>query len=89
MFVFGKKYGFLVMAATNTRYLVPKLCKTRFSESTTLKIGYGALQLTTHAPKICFGPKKWLFFGKKSGFLVMVAPEPVIICSKTLQNALS
>ena len=28
------------------------------------------------------------FLGKKSGFFVMVAPEPLIICSKTLQNAL-
>ena len=35
-----------------------------------------------------FWAKKWLFLGKKSGFLVMVAPEPLIICSKTLQNAL-
>ena len=37
--------------------------------------------------KCCFRPKNWHFFGKKSGFLVMVAPEPLIICSKTLQNA--
>ena len=28
------------------------------------------------------------FFGQKSGFLVLVAPEPLIICSKTLQNSL-
>ena len=34
--------------------LLQKPCITRFSESTTLKIGYGALQLTTHAPKMLF-----------------------------------
>ena len=40
-------------------------------------------------PQKCyFRPKNWHFSGKKSGFLVMVAPEPLVICSKTLQNAL-
>ena len=40
-------------------------------------------------PKKCyFRPKNWHFLGKKNGFLVMVAPEPLISCSKTLQNAL-
>ena len=34
--------------------LLQKPCITRFTESTTLKIGYGALQLTTHAPKMLF-----------------------------------
>ena len=34
--------------------LLQKPCITLFSESTTLKIGYGALQLTTHAPKVLF-----------------------------------
>ena len=38
--------------------------------------------------KCCFRQKNWHFFGKKSGFLVMVAPEPLIICSQTMQNAL-
>ena len=28
------------------------------------------------------------FFGQKKRFLVMVAPEPLVICSKTLKNAL-
>ena len=36
----------------------------------------------------CFGPKNWHFLGKNCGFLVMVAPEPSIICSNTLQNML-
>ena len=31
-----------------------KPCITWFSESTTLKEGYEALQLTTHAPKMLF-----------------------------------
>ena len=40
-------------------------------------------------PQKCrFRPKNLAFLGKKSGFLVMVAPEPLVICSKTLQTAL-
>ena len=35
-----------------------------------------------------FYRQKMAFFWQKGGFLVMVAPEPLIICSETLQNAL-
>ena len=35
-------------------YLLQKPCKTLFFESSTLKIGYEALQLTTQAPKLLF-----------------------------------
>ena len=51
-------------------------------------MGYGALRLTTRAPEMLFWAKNWHFLGKKRGSLVMVAPEPLIICSKTLQNTL-
>ena len=34
--------------------LLHKPCITRSSESTTFKIGYGALQLTTHAREMLF-----------------------------------
>ena len=43
----------------------------RFFESTILKIGYGALQLTTQAPKRCFRLQNglfWPFLGQKCGF---------------------
>ena len=42
-----------------------------FCESSTLKIGWGSLQLPTQAPKTLIEPKKWLFlaiFGQKMGF---------------------
>ena len=39
--------------------------------------------------KCCFRPENWHSFGKKSGFLVMVAPEPLIICSKKLSKRFS
>ena len=35
-------------------YLLNNLAKQFFFESSTLKIGWGALQLTTHAPKTLF-----------------------------------
>ena len=57
-----------------------------FFESSTLKIGYGALQLTTQAQKMLFQAKKWHFlaiFGQKMRvFLVMAAPKHSITCSK-------
>ena len=60
------------------------------SESRTLKLGYGALHLTTQAPRTLLYAKKIAFLcpilAKKCGFLVMAALEPLIICSKTLQN---
>ena len=36
--------------------------------------------------KCCFRQKKLAFLGKKCWFLVMVAPKPLIICLKTLEN---
>ena len=42
-----------------------------FFESSTLKIGWGALHLPTRAPKTLFWAKKWLFlaiFGQKMQF---------------------
>ena len=45
--------------------------------------------MTTQAPKTPFEAKKWLLlaiFGQKCVFLVIAAPIPLIICSKTLQN---
>ena len=69
--------------------LLQKPCKTRICDSSTLKIGWGALQLPTQAPKTLFWEKNgsfWPFWGKKCGFLVMAAPGQSITCSKTLQN---
>ena len=46
---------FLVMAASKHSITCSKnLVLHVSSELTTLKIGYGALQLTTHAPKMLF-----------------------------------
>ena len=42
-------------------YLLLKICKTLFLESSTLKIGLGALQLTTQAPETLIQAKKCLF----------------------------
>ena len=42
-------------------YLLQNLAKHLCLESSTLKIGCGALQLTTHAPKTLFWAKKCLF----------------------------
>ena len=71
-------------------YLLQNLVKRFFFESSTLKIGYGALQLTTQAPKTLFQAKKWHFlaiFGQKMRFfLVMAAPKHSITCSKKLRN---
>ena len=47
------------------------LQNTFFFESSTLKIGWGGLQLTTQAPKTLFWAKTWRFlaiFGQKCGF---------------------
>ena len=44
-------------------YLLHNLTKRFFFESSTLIIGYGALQLTTQAPKTRFKAKKMAFFG--------------------------
>ena len=53
-------------------------------------MGWGPLHLTTPAPKTLFWAKKkgifWPFWGKKCGFLVMVAPKHSITCSNTLQK---
>ena len=70
-------------------YLLHNLAKQFSTESSTLKIGWGALQLTTHAPKTLFYAKKVFFcpfWGKKCGRLVMAAPKHWITCSKNLQN---
>ena len=51
----GKKCGFLVMVAPNPLIICLKtLENTHFCESSTLKIGYGALYLTNQAPKTLF-----------------------------------
>ena len=49
---FGEKMRFLAHGGSKTiDYLLQNLAKHFFFESSTLKIGWGALQLTTHAPK--------------------------------------
>ena len=51
----AEKCGFFGDGGSQTlNNVLQKPCITRSSESTTLKIGYGALQLTTHAPKMLF-----------------------------------
>ena len=79
------------MAALKPLIICSKTLQNAFlSESSTLKKGYGALQLTTQAPKTLFQAKKmaffWPFWGKKCGCLVMAAPKHSITCSKNLQN---
>ena len=78
------------MAALKPLIFCSKTLQKVSLESSTLKIGYGALQLTTQAPKTLFQAKKWHFlaiFGQKIRFfLVMVAPIHSITCSKKLQN---
>ena len=49
-----QKCGFLVMAAPKNSITCSKTLQTLLLESSTLKIGWGALQLTTHAPKTLF-----------------------------------
>ena len=70
--------------------MLQNLAKHVCFESGNLKLGYGALQLTTQAPKTLFQAKKNGIFGhfwaKKCAFLVMAAPKHSITCSKTLQN---
>ena len=58
----AKNAFFLVMAALKPLTICSKPCKTRFSESNNLKIGYGALQLTTQARKTLFWARKWHLF---------------------------
>ena len=74
-------------------YLLQNLAKHFCFEPSTLKIGYGALQLTTQAPKTLFYATKWHFlaiFGQKMRFfLVMAAPKHSKNCSKNLQNTFS
>ena len=82
----AKNAIFLGMAAPEPLIICSKNCKTRFFESSTLEIGYGALPVTTQATKTLFYAKKWLFLAKKCVFLVMAALKPLIICSKTLQK---
>ena len=61
-------------------------CKKLHFESSTLKIGYGALQLTTQAPKTLFWATKWHFlpiFGQKMRFFCDGASETL---NNLLQN---
>ena len=74
----GIKCGFLVIAALKPWIICSKTLQNTFSESSTLKIEYGTLQLTTQARKHRFRPKNgifWPFLGKKCGFLVITAPQ--------------
>ena len=88
----AKKAVFLVMAAPKNWITCSKTLQTRFFESSTLIIGWEALQLPTQAPKTLFEAKRWLFlaiFGQKMGFfLVMAAPKHSTTCTKTWQNTL-
>ena len=55
----------------------------------TLRIGYGALKLTTPAKKTLFSAKNWQFlaiFGRKLFFFVLTALQPPICCSDTTAN---
>ena len=62
--IFGQKMRFfLVMAAPKHSITCSKKLQTRFFDSSTLKIGWGALQLPIQAPKTLFLAKKWHFFG--------------------------
>ena len=50
----------------------------RFLQSSILRIGYGALPVTTQAPRTLFEAKKWLFlaiFGQKMRFFGDGGPE--------------
>ena len=90
---FGQKKQFFGDGGSGTLdQLVQNTAKQTSFESSTLKLGYGALPVTTQAPKTLFWAKIWLFvaiFGQKMRFfLVMAALEPLTICSKTLQNTL-
>ena len=78
------------MAALKPLIICFKNLQNASFESSTLKKGYGALQLTTQAPKTLFQAKKWHFlaiFGQKMRFFfVMAAPKHSITCSTKLQN---
>ena len=92
MFVFGKKYGFLVMLAPEPLIICSKRLQTRFLESSTLKIWYGALPVTTQAPKKLFWAKNGFFppfLAKKCVFFVMAALKPLIICSEPCKTHFS
>ena len=81
----AKKCVFLVVAALKPLIVCStKPCKTLFFEPSTLKIGYGALQLTT--PGVSGYKMAFLaIFGQKMRFfLVMAAPKHSITCSKNL-----
>ena len=89
MFVFGKKYGFLVMLAPEPLLNCSKRLQNTLFESSTLKIWYGALPVTTQAPKTLFWAKKWLFlaiFGQKCVFCGNGGPETLDYLLQTLQN---
>ena len=54
---------FLVMAAPKHSITCSKKLHTHFFDSSALKIGWGALQLPTQAPKTLFWAKDGIFFG--------------------------
>ena len=65
-------------AAKKLDYLLQNLAKHFSLQSSTLKIGWGALQLPTEAPKTLFQAKKCLFlaiFGQKMRFFGYGGPE--------------
>ena len=68
----AKKCGFFGDGGSKTiDHLLQNLAKHLFFESSTLKIGWRALQLTTQAPKTLFWAKTWRFlaiFGQKMRF---------------------
>ena len=89
---FRPKNGFFCDGGPETLGdLLQHRAKHVFFESSTLKIGWGGLQLTTQAPKnTVLGQKKngsfWPFLGENAVFLVLAAPKHFITCSNTLQN---
>ena len=56
-------------------HLLQKHCKTRFLESSILKKGYGALPVTTQAPKTLFWANKLLFLAKNAVFFGDGGPD--------------
>ena len=77
------------MLAPEPLIICSKKLQNTFFESSTLKIWYGALPVTTQAPKTLFWAKKWLFlaiFGQKMRFFCDGGPETLDYLLETLEN---
>ena len=83
------KFFFLVMAAPKHLITCPNNTPNPFCESSTLKIGYGALEVTTQSPETLFQAEDGTFQPQKCGVLVMAALKHLVAYSNTLQTPFS